>query len=139
MRTEVAGGMSRYALDFDRGRQAYAVSMILTLAQFSAWSAFFHHIIKKGALPFFMPLDSGGGVAPHLVNIMPGTYNVTRTGSTAMVVTYSAEAENPVYEMTAAEAGLLIDFHNTYPDSSTELLNRLAQFATVDSNVLAGI
>jgi len=136
MRTEVSGGAARYALDYGRGTQQFNVTLILDKLKFSVWTAFFHHIILKGALTFDMPLDSGFGTEAHAVNIVPGTYSASRTGGTAMVVAFVVEAESKVYDMTAGDAAALIDVYSTYGDDSNKLLDRLAQFANVDTNVL---
>lgn len=136
MRTEVSGGAARYALDYGRGTQQFNVTLILDKLKFSVWTAFFHHIILKGALTFDMPLDSGFGTEAHAVNIVPGTYSASRTGGTAMVVAFVVEAESKVYDMTAVDAAALIDVYSTYGDDSNRLLDRLAHFANVDTNVL---
>lgn len=136
MRTEVAGGAARYALDYGRGTQQFNVTLILDKLKFSVWTAFFHHIILKGAITFDMPLDSGFGTEAHAVNIVPGTYSASRTGGTAMVVAFVVEAESSVYDMTAVDAAGLIDVYSTYGDDSNKLLDRLAQFANVDTNAL---
>ena len=136
MRTEVSGGAARYALDYGRGTQQFNVTLILDKLKFSVWTAFFHHIILKGALTFDMPLDSGFGTEAHAVNIVPGTYSASRTGGTAMVVAFVVEAESKVYDMTAGDAAALIEVYSTYGDDSNKLLDRLAKFANVDTNVL---
>jgi hypothetical protein len=136
LRTDVAGGAPRYALDYDRGPQQFQVTLILDKAQFSVWVAFFHHIIKKGAITFDMPLDSGFGTQLHACNILPDSYAASRTGGVAMAVSFVVEAENKVYDMTAAEAQALIDVYNLYGRDTDELLARLARFATVDTLVL---
>jgi hypothetical protein len=136
IRTEVAGGASRYALAWDRGSQQYGVTLILDPLQFSVWVAFYHHVVKKGAIAFDMPLDSGFGVETHTVNIVPGTYSTTRTEGIATVVAFSVEAENKVYEMSATDAANMLDLYSIYGADSNVLLARLARFATVDTNVL---
>jgi hypothetical protein len=136
MRTEVAGGAARYALDWDRGPQRFQCTLILEALQFSVWSAFYHHVIKKGALAFDMQLDSGFGPSPHSVNIMPGSYSAARTGGIMWAVSFVVEAESQVYAMTAADAAALIDFYNVNGAYSDALLARIARFANYDSNVL---
>lgn len=136
LRTEVAGGAARYGLDYGRGTQQFNVTLVLDKLKFSVWTAFFHHIILKGAVTFDMPLDSGFGTEQHAVNIVPGTYSASRTGGIAMVVAFVVEVESKVYDMTAADAAGLIDVYNAYGDDSDNLLMRLAQFANVDTNVL---
>ena len=139
MRTDVAGGAARFALDWDRGPQRFQITLILTALQFSVWSAFYHHVIKKGAIAFGMRLDSGFGVSPHSVNIMPGSYSAARTGGILTVVSFVVEAESQVYDMTGAEALILLDLYSTYGAETDALLARLAKFATSDLNVLGTI
>lgn len=136
LRTEVAGGASRYGLDWDRGLQRFQVTLILDALQFSVWTAFYHHVIKKGAITFDMRLDSGFGTEQHPVNIMPGSYSAARTGGIATVVSFVVEAESKVYEMTAADGAALVDLYNAYGAGAQGLLQRLARFAMVDTNVL---
>ena len=137
LRTEVAGGAARYGLDWDRGMQRFQITLIMDALQFSVWTAFYHFSIKKGSIAFSMPIDSGFGVSPHNGNIMPGSYSAARTSGIMMVVSYVFEAENQVYAMGAADAAALIALYGEYGAYSTALLSRLAQFATVDSRVLA--
>lgn len=137
LRTEVAGGAARYGLDWDRGMQRFQITLIMDSLQFSVWSAFYHHTIKKGSIAFAMPIDSGFGISPHSGNIMPGSYSAARTSGIMMVVSYVFEAENQVYQMTAADAAALVDLYGIYGAYIPALLDRLAQFATRDSNVLA--
>ena len=136
LRTDVAGGAARYGLDWDRGPQRFQVTLILDALQFSVWTAFYHHIIKKGAITFDMRLDSGFGTELHAVNIMPGSYSAARTGGNAVVVSFVVEAENKVYEMSAADAASLIELYNVYGLDTGALLQRLARFSLVDTNVL---
>ncbi|MCC2632116.1 MAG: hypothetical protein K0S48_2 [Ramlibacter sp.] len=135
-RTEVAGGMSRYALQWDRGVQQFQVSMVLPPEKFAVWTAFFHHVIKKGAISFGMPLDSGFGLQTHSCNIVPGTYSAARAGGQITTISFVVEAESKAYDMTATEAVTLIDLWNEYEGSTDDLLARIAQFANVDSLVL---
>ena len=137
MRTEVAGGAARYALEYDRGLQKFNVTLILDKTQFSGWVAFFIHIIKKGALTFDMRLDSGFGAELHACNIMPGSYSATRTGGIAMIVSFVVEAENKAYDFSAADAQAMIDVYNEAGSGTGALLARIAQFATVDTLVLS--
>ena len=51
--------------------QQYRVTLVLTPLQFSVWTTFFHHSIKKGALAFDMDLDGGYGVQQRSVSIVP--------------------------------------------------------------------
>ncbi|MDH6185477.1 hypothetical protein [Polaromonas sp. CG_23.6] len=137
LRTEIAGGAARYALDFERGMQKFNVTLILNKLQFSVWVAFFIHIIKKGAYTFEMPLDSGFGTELHACNIMPGSYSASRTGGIAMVVSFVVEAENKAYDFSAAEAQAMVDFYNATGGEGDLLVARIAQFANQDTLVLS--
>ncbi len=136
LRTEVAGGAPRYALDYDRGVAQYNVTLILDKLQFSVWTAFFHGVIKKGAITFDMPMDSGFGTKIHACNIVPNSYQASRTGGTAMAVSFVVEAESQAYELTGAESLDLVDIYNLYAADTNELLAQIAAFATVHSLVL---
>jgi len=136
MRTEVSGGAARYALDWDRGPQQFNVTLILTKAQFSVWIAWFHLLLKKGALTFDMPLDSGFGIQQHNCNIIPGSYSATRTGGIAMAVSFVVEAESSVYSLSAEDAQNMVDLNNVLLDEFGTLFARIAQFALVDINIL---
>lgn len=136
MRTEIAGGAARYALLWDRGVQRFKVTLILNTLQFSAWSAFYHHIIKKGAIAFDMPLDSGFGVSNHSVNIVPGSYSASWGDGQLVSVAFVVETENQAYGMSATDAQRLLDVFEEYGSSSNELLARIATFANSDTLVL---
>lgn len=135
MRTEVGGGHARYALDWDRGTQRFSVTLMLEQDRFSIWSAFYAHIIKKGSIAFYMPLDSGFGTSMHLANIVPGSYSVARDGVLS-IITMTVEAESQSYDMTSADAQSMIDIYNAYGDEMTLLLDRIALFATVEVAVI---
>ena len=136
MRTEVAGGASRFALDWDRGPQRFTVTLILDATQFNIWQAFYFYSIKKGAIAFDMSLDSGFGVANHSCNIMPGSYSAARTSGIMMVVAFVVEAESMVYGLGEGGAAGLLAMHEEYGAYSAQVLARIAQFATVDTLVL---
>ncbi len=136
MSTEVAGGAPRYGLVYDRGVQQFSVTLMLDKLKFSVWTAFFHHIIKKGAITFDMPLDSGFGTAMHAVNIVPGSYSATRTAGIVVIVSFVVEAESQAYDLSGAEAAGLIDIYNSLGADGFALFDRIEQFANVDSDVL---
>jgi len=139
MRTEVTGGFSRYALDFDRGTQRFNITLILDATQFSIWNLFYLHTVKKGSIAFDMPMDSGFGMQAHTVNIIPGSYSASRTSGVMMTVNFVAEAENKGYEFSAEEAAAALELYEELGASMSSLFDQLAQFATVDSNVLAEV
>jgi hypothetical protein len=136
MRTDVAGGAARFGLDYDRGLSQFSVTLILDKLQFSVWTAFYHQVIKKGAIAFDMPLDSGFGTEQHSCNIMPDSYQASRTGGIAMVVSFVVEAESRAYALNTEEALALVELYNTNGAATNELLARIASFATVETNVL---
>jgi hypothetical protein len=129
MRTPVDGGAPRYALEWDRGVQQFRVTLVLDALQFSVWTTFYHHTIKKGALAFDMPLDSGYGSQTHSVNVIPGTYNATRTSGVMTTVTFGVEAESAAYGMSAADAAALLALYEEYEGYSSALLQALDLFA----------
>ena len=135
-RTEVAGGRARYALDYDRGTQRYNVQMGMDAARYSVWTVFFHHIIKKGAITFDMPIDSGFGLQVHACNIIPGSYDASRIGGQLTLVRFAVEAESRVYDYSAADAQALLALWDLYGDQTDDLLGRLAIFANIDTNVV---
>ena len=139
LRTEVAGGASRFALDWDRGPQRFQVTLILTALKFSIWTAFYHHTVKKGAIAFEMELDSGFGAAAHSVNIMPGSYSAARTAGSLWAISFVVEAESQAYAMSASDADALVALYGQYGEQSNELLARIAQFALTDTLVLVGL
>ena len=100
LRTDVAGGVPRYGLEWDRGTQRFNVTLVLDATQYSVWVAFYHHLIKKGAIAFDMRLDTGLGTALHSCHIVPDSYSATRTGGTVMVVAFVVETISAVYALS---------------------------------------
>jgi hypothetical protein len=137
-RDDVPGGRAGYARDCAGGMQRFSVTLILPAAAFRCWSIYYHRIIKKGTIAFPMPLDSGFGVSPHQVNIMPGSYSAARTSGTLWAVTFVAEAESQAYSMSEADAAALVDIYNGVGAGTNELLARIAKFVLVDTLVLVG-
>lgn len=135
--TDVAGGMPRVAPMWDRGNQAFSVALMCTPERFMVWSAWFLRVIRKGAYRFVMPLDSGLGMEDHTCQMIPGTYSATRAnGSQNTVVTFQVLAESTLHDLSVDEAESIVDFWNGYGGSGDALLDRIAQFANVDSLVL---
>lgn len=138
-RTEVAGGMPRYGLEWDRGVQQYRVTLVLSALKFSVWETFFKHSIKKGALSFDMDLNSGYGVATHSVSMLPGTYSAVPTGggeNTVWTVSYMVEAESQAYDMSTADADALLALYELEGDHSMALLQAIDIFANQHMLVL---
>lgn len=140
-RTEVSGGSNRYALQFDRGMQKWNVTLHISDAANSAWVAFYYYAIKKGSLTFQMNLDSGFGLEPHNVNIIPETYSSSSTEFGRHVISFVCEGESSVYKMTEADALGIVDLYAAYGDGLADggvnqILIDLYQFANIDSNVL---
>ena len=136
-RTDLEGGVGRYAMAWDRGTQVFNVTLMLTQAKFTVWNAFFLRVIKKGALTFLMDIDSGFGPEPHHCNILPGSYNSVLTSGTVYAVAFQIEAEAAsTYDLTDEEVAGLIELNNASGGNPKRLLDRLAQFANFDTNVL---
>ena len=135
-RTEVAGGLPRYALDYDQGAQRYSVAIGMTALMYGVWTVFFHQIIKKGAITFDMEIDGGFGLQVHACNIIPGSYNAERVGGKITVVKFAVEAVSRVYEFSETDAQLYIDLWNQQGVGMESLLARIARFANIDTKIL---
>lgn len=137
LRTQVEGGLARSAMDYDRGPQRFAVVMNMSAQKFSVWNYFFLKLIDKGAISFYMPIDSGTGLVDHLCTMDPTTYSAGRAGiSQYWRVSFAVDAESPIFDATDDEAQAVVDLWNGYGESSDALLRRLEQFANVDTTVL---
>jgi len=135
-RTQVEGGFNRYALDFDRGVQQFNVALACTAGHYQIWTLFFYNIIKKGALSFDMPLDSGSGLQTHTVNIIPNSVSVNETDGNNFVVTFQVEAESSAYDFDAdGTASALAIWENG--DDLGDFIDRLALFVLTETLVLA--
>lgn len=135
-RTEVQGGMSRYALQYDRGTQEFKVTMIMNPDKFALWNLFFLRIIKKGSISFEMQLDSGFGVSPHTCNILPGTYNANLVNGTFYSITFSVEAESKAFDYQMEDVNSIMDLYSIYGEDYDKVLLRIAKFANEDTLVL---
>ena len=133
--TQVEGGFNRYATDFDRGTRVFNVALACTAGHLRVWELFYLRIIKKGALSFEMPLDSGTGLEQHVVNIIPNSVNTAATDGNNFVVTFQVEAESKIYDFTEEGAAAIIAIWNAGGDVG-ELLDRLALFTLEDTLVL---
>jgi len=136
--TAVGGGIPRSAMLWDRGAQAFQVTMIMPPEQFAVWTAWFMHIIKKGAYYFVMPLDSGFGLQDHTCLMVPGSYSAVRAGKHTSV-SFVVQAESRAYDMTAEEAAGLVEVWNEVGAGMDALFARLDQFANKDTLVLQGL
>lgn len=135
-RTEVMGGMPRYAMQYDRGVQEFRITMVMNPDKFAIWNLFFLRVIKKGAISFEMQLDSGFGVSPHTCNIVPGSYNANLVGGSFYSITFSVEAESSAYKISESEAQLILALYTLYGDRYDEVILGITRFATIDSLVL---
>lgn len=136
-RTDLEGGVGRYAMAWDRGTQVFNVTLMLTQDKFTVWNVFFLRVIKKGAITFQMDIDSGFGLEAHHCNILPGSYNAALTSGTVYAVTFQVEAEAAsTYDLSDQDIANLIDMWNQSGGNLKKLLDRLAQFANGDTNVL---
>jgi hypothetical protein len=135
MRGDVAGSFGQFGQDWMGGVQDFTCTIILTPAQMRIWTIWFYRLVRKGGLSFDMPLDSGLGLVPHLVTVLPGSYSVTRNGEIS-IVSFSVEAESTLYTLGRAGAESLLAIYAENGIETAALLARLAQFAVVDSLVL---
>ena len=134
-RTEVEGGFNRYALSYDRGVQLFNVALACTASHYQIWTLFFYNIIKKGALSFNMPLDSGAGLQQHEVNIIPQSVNVAETDGNNFVVTFQVEADSSAYDFDDEATETVLSIWETSGDVG-EFIDRLAEFTLEDTLVL---
>ncbi len=135
MRTDVAGGMPRYGLAWERGSQTVNLTFLFTPLQMQIWMQFFQRVIALGTITFTIPLDTGYGVQDHECNIVPQTYQQSRNGPTWAVV-FQAETVSRGYDWSTAETEALFALYEIYGEGAGQLLVDLAQYATIDSNVL---
>lgn len=136
-RTDLEGGIGRYAMGWDRGTQSFNVTLMLTQDKFTVWNVFFLRKIKKGAITFLMDIDSGFGLEPHHCNIIPGSYNAVLTSGTVYAVAFQVEAEAAsTYNMTDAQVEGLLEMWEETDGQLQALLDRLAIFANFDTNLL---
>lgn len=142
--TEIGGGLPRIGLAWDRGRLPFQVTLILQPDAFSVWTVWYLRVIKKGALMFEMPLDSGFGLQQHLCVMVPGSYNAQRAqGSHIWSVTFAVLAEPPAYAVSDADAQTMVDLWNaTQSDEDTaglgDLLRLIDEVATQDTTEVLG-
>ena len=134
-RTQVEGGFNRYALDFDRGIQQFNVALACTAGHYQIWTLFFYNIIKKGALSFDMPLDSGSGLQTHTVNIIPNSVNVNETDGNNFVVTFQVEAESSAYDLDTDATDTILAIWEAGEDVG-DLFDAIAYFVLTETLVL---
>jgi len=134
-RTQVEGGFNRYALDFERGVQQFNVALACTAGHYQIWTLFFYNIIKKGALSFDMPLDSGSGLQTHSVNIIPNSVSVNETDGNNFVVTFQVEAESSAYDFDTDATDTILAIWEAGEDVG-ELFDAIAYFVLTGTLVL---
>ena len=134
-RTQVEGGFNRYALDFDRGVQQFNVALACTAVHYQIWTLFFYNIIKKGALSFDMPLDSGSGLQTHTVNIIPNSVSVNETDGNNFVVTFQVDAESSAYDFDTDATDTILAIWEAGEDVG-ELFDAIAYFVLTGTLVL---
>lgn len=134
-RTEVSGGRSRYALDWDRGTINFTVSFVLDMLQWQVWESFYLIVIKKGVIPFEMWLDSGTGKSLHVVNIVPGTYSANLDLVIYASVSFTVETESKIYD-DPDFAIALIELYNYYGGNLSSIVSAIERLANVTSDVL---
>jgi hypothetical protein len=131
--SEVAGGLPRVAMEWDRGVQAFRGTAICKPIEFEMWTLFYLHTIKKGAISFQMYLDSGLGVSLHNVTMIPGSYATARSSNGVdTAVTFGVWAESQGYGMTADEAADVLALYEATRETLSPLLARVATFVADD-------
>lgn len=134
---EVAGGMPRVGLQWNRGWQEVPIYRAMKPDEFAAWTVFFHRRINSGSLQFLMPMNLGMGMADHLCVMVPGSYSANPlSGNRVWAVTFRVKAQNPIYDMSEADVDGFLALWEEVGEDLGPLLARLAKLVTVDSLVL---
>lgn len=137
VRSSTAGGRGRYAGMWEKGTRMFSVSFFLRdPLHVMLWDGFYTSTIKNGALAFSMPLDSGMGVLPHTVNMIPDSYSQSFQDAGIATVSFSVEAEPSIYSYSGNGMQSITDLINAYGDQAYDMVNRLHILANVESNVL---
>ena len=129
--TDVEGGAPRFALEYDGGVQPFTVTLALTAEKYRIWALFYHRIIKRGTIPFDMPLDTGFGTEPHTVNIVKESYSESRT-QRHRFISFTVLAEPQAYDVSMEDAQAEIDLWNRVGVNLQPLLDRLEISANED-------
>lgn len=135
--SEVAGGMPRVAMEWNRGWQAIPVYRVMSKNEYAVWSVFFHRRINNGSVQFTMPLNLGQGLVDHLCVMVPGTYTAAPlSGNRVWSVGFTVMAQNTIYDLTDADVQGILDLWEALGEDADPLLLRLAKFANEDTLVL---
>lgn len=137
--TPVAGGMPRVAQNWSRGKQQVQLARVMGSDEFTVFTIWLHKTIRNGALQFLAPLDTGMGLQDHLCLMAPGSYSaVPLAGRLWWSVSFTVLAENSAYALSDADAQAILDLWEGLggDEDMGELVERIAQFATVDTLVL---
>lgn len=136
-RSSVAGGRGRYARSYSNSTRMFQVSFFLRDAsKILLWELFYVNSIQNGALAFSMPLNSGMGVLPHIVNMIPESLSINFIDSDIATVGFSVEAEPSSYAYVGEGGQSLTDVIIAYGDDAAIVLNQIHILANIDSNVL---
>ncbi len=123
-RVEVAGGPSRFGMDWDRGPQPFRITLLLDPIQYAVWVTFYHTVIAKGTIAFDMDLDCGYGLESVSVNILDGSYNSARTGGNIVVITFAVQAVSTAYDLTDEEVEDALTPYGVYVGDGTVRMPR---------------
>lgn len=135
--TSVAGGAPRNGLEYDRGPQLFQATLILDDLEMGIWTVWYQRIIRNGAYPFSMDLNSGTGAQPHECQMVPGSYSAVPVGGGVLwSVSFVVTATSAAYQYSDVDAQVLMDLWEGVGTDLADLLARLAQFASVDTDAL---
>lgn len=137
--TEVAGGMPRVGLDWDRGKQQIQLGHVMSEEQFFVWTIWFQRVILNGGMQFSAPLNTGLGLEDHLCMMVPGTYSaMPLSGAKWWSVSFSVIAESSAYGMSEEDGEAFVATWEALEgtDNMSELIQALEKFATQDTTVL---
>lgn len=108
--TTVSGGMPRVAQGWSHGKQQVQLSKVMTTYEFQTWTVWLHKIIENGAIPFYIPLDTGLGLKWHRALLVPGSYAaVPLAGRRVWSVTFTVLVASSAYALGAAGAQAVLD------------------------------
>lgn len=135
--TSVAGGAPRNGLEYDRGPQLFQATLILDDLELGVWTVWYQRIIRNGAYPFSMDLNSGTGPQPHECQMVPGSYSALPVGGGALwSVSFVVTATSAAYQYSDADAQTLMDLWDVAGGDLYDVLARLEKFVNVDTLVM---
>ena len=133
VQSNISGGMPRTQLDLVGGVSVVNLVFRLSPVGHQYWKSFFYNTIKTGALPFNINLDIEGYSQTYSVQIVNNSVNRALAYVRGNDVSFQVYAK-PVVDAEYMQG--ITDIYEAYDEESYLLLEAIAQFANVDSQVL---